>query len=167
MSSSSDAVPSLLPAEDMPVGEELDCGSYEVSERDIIDFARQWDPQYFHVDPQAAVDSVFGGIIASGVHTTAIFQRLAATAMYARYDVIAGKELRRVRFLRPVSGGDMLTGSVRIRAVVPDGRGRCVVTMVGTLRNQHGSPVFTLEVDSLVRSRNPGRGNSVREAASG
>jgi acyl dehydratase len=136
----------------MPQGREIECGSYAVSEAEIVEFAASWDPQYFHVDRDAAEHSAYGGLIASGVHTTAIFQRLAATAVYAKYDVVAGKEIQKLRFLRPVRAGDVLTGTVLVRSVEPDGRGRCLVTILGTLRNQHGRDVLELEVASLVRS---------------
>ena len=98
-----------LPAEEMPLGVEIDCGSYELTEQEIIEFGTLWDPQYFHIDPDAAAHSTFGGVIASGVHTTAIFQRLATLAVYNRYDVIAGREIGALRFLRrssrPVAAG--------------------------------------------------------------
>jgi acyl dehydratase len=147
------SAPVLLPAEDMPVGVELDCGSHEVTEEEIVGFASVWDPQYFHVDRDAAEHSDFGGLIASGLHTASIFQRLAATAVYNRYDVVAGKEIHGMRFLRPVRAGDVLSCSVLVRSVEPDGRGRCLVRILGTLCNQDGRPVLELEVDSLLRSR--------------
>lgn len=147
------SAPALLPAEEMPVGEQIPCGSHEVTEAEIVEFATAWDPQYFHVDREAAAHSAFGGLIASGLHTASIFQRLAAIGVYQRYDVVAGKEIHGMRFLRPVRAGDRLSCSVLVRSVEPDGRGRCLVTLLGTLRNQDGRPVLELEVDSLVRSR--------------
>ncbi|MEO7446778.1 MAG: MaoC/PaaZ C-terminal domain-containing protein [Humibacillus sp.] len=150
--------PLRLPAEEMPVGVQIDCGSYEITEHEIIEFGTLWDPQYFHIDPDAAAHSTFGGVIASGVHTTAIFQRLATLAVYNRYDVIAGREIRALRFLRPVRAGDVLTGTVLLRSVEPARLGRCLVTILGALRNQAGEPVLELEVDSLVRSATPSAG---------
>jgi acyl dehydratase len=147
------SAPVLLPAEEMPVGVELDCGSHEVTEEEIVGFASVWDPQYFHVDRDAAEHSDFGGLIASGLHTASIFQRLAATAVYQRYDVVAGKEIHGMRFLRPVRAGDVLSCSVLVQSIEPDGRGRCLVRILGTLRNQQSRPVLELEVDSLLRSR--------------
>ena len=145
--------PRLLPAEDMPVGEEIHCGSYHVTEQEIVEFATEWDPQYFHVDRDLAEHSDFGGLIASGLHTASIFQRLAATGVYQRYDVVAGKEIHNMRFLRPVRGGDTLTCTIVIRSVEPAGPGRSLVTIRGALSNQHGRPVLELHVESLVRSR--------------
>ena len=64
----------LLYAEDLVIGSAWDLGSYVVTEPEIIEFARQWDPQGFHVDPDVAAAGYFGGIIASGIHTMAIFR---------------------------------------------------------------------------------------------
>ncbi|WP_348681181.1 MaoC/PaaZ C-terminal domain-containing protein [uncultured Microbacterium sp.] len=137
----------------MPVGEEIDCGSYEVTEEEIVDFATTWDPQYFHIDRDLAEHSDFGGLIASGLHTASIFQRLATTGVYQRYDVVAGKEIHNMRFLRPVRAGDTLTCTIVIRSVDPAGPGRSLVTIYGALANQHHRPVLELHVESLVRSR--------------
>lgn len=143
----------MLPAEELPVGQEIDCGSYELTEAEIIAFATQWDPQYFHVDPGRAVDSDFGGLIASGVHTLSIYQRLAVLGVYDRYDVIAGRELRSVRFVRPVRAGDVLSCTITVRSVTPDKPGRSVVVIDGRLCNQLGKAVFEVELDCLIRSR--------------
>ncbi|GAA4372371.1 MaoC/PaaZ C-terminal domain-containing protein [Agromyces bauzanensis] len=145
--------PVLLPAEDMPIGQEIDCGFHQVTEDEIVRFASTWDPQYFHVDRDLAAHSDFGGLIASGLHTASIFQRLAATGVYQRYDVVAGKEIHGMRFLRPVRAGDVLTCSITVQSVEPQAAGRCLVTIFGGLRNQHGRSVLELHADSLVRSR--------------
>jgi acyl dehydratase len=145
------------PAEDLPVGGVIDLGEHAVSEEEIVEFASVWDPQYFHVDRAAAADGHFSGLIASGLHTASIFQRLCVAGIFSHYDVIAGKEIHNLRFLRPVRAGDVLTGSVLVRSVEPDGRGRSLVTLIGTLRNQDGRPVLELELDSLVRSRQADR----------
>ena len=145
--------PRLLPAEGLPVGEPIDCGSHQVTEAEIVEFASEWDPQYFHVDRDAAAHSEFGGLIASGLHTTAIFQRLAATALYTRYDVIAGRVIRECRFLRPVWPGDVLSATAVVTSVELAGRGRAEVVIDGTLRNQAGAPVLEIEVHTLFRSR--------------
>jgi acyl dehydratase len=62
--------------EDFQVGDIFDLGSTTVTEEEIIRFARQFDPQPFHTDPVLARDSIFGGLVASGWHTTAMFMRL-------------------------------------------------------------------------------------------
>ncbi|RIK17685.1 MAG: dehydratase [Acidobacteria bacterium] len=145
--------PELLPAEELPVGEDVDCGTHAVTEEEIVAFATQWDPQYFHVSPELAAHSDFGGIIASGLHTVSIYQRLAVGGLLRRFDVVAGREITSLRFLRPVRPGDVLGCTVRVRTVEPAGPGRSRALIAGVLHNQHGKPVLELEVDSLLRSR--------------
>lgn len=144
-----------LPAEDLPLGEPLDLGSHSVSAEEIIRFASEWDDQYFHTDPEAARDSHFGELIASGLHTLSLFQRLSVAAIFGRYDVIAGKEIRRLRFLRPVRADDTLTGTLIVQSVTPDNRGRALVSTAGTLRNQDGI-VLEVHMDSFLATAQSG-----------
>jgi len=145
--------PALSQAEDLPIGQEIACGTHEVTQDEIIGYASAWDPQYFHVDPARAADSEFGQLIASGLHTLSIYQKLAVEAVYNTYDVIAGRSLREVKFLRPVRAGDVLSCSLIVADVTPDRPGRSAVTIRGQLRNQLGKPVLEVEVDCLIRSR--------------
>lgn len=145
--------PQLLPAEDLPLEQDVDCGTHAVSQEEIVAFASAWDPQYFHVSPDLAAHSDFGGIIASGLHTVSIYQRLAVGGLLHRFDVVAGREITSLRFLRPVRPGDVLGCTVRVLSVEQAGPGRCRALIAGVLRNQHGKPVLELEVDSLLRSR--------------
>ena len=141
-----------LRAEQLPLGETLVLGSQAVTEQEIIDFASAWDPQYFHVDATAARESYFEGIIASGIHTLSIYQRLGVRGLFERYDVIAGKEARRLRFLHPVRPGDVLTCSVIVDSVEHDGHGTASVITRGTLSNQDGAHVLSVEMEALIAS---------------
>lgn len=142
-----------LPAEELPVGEMLELGSHTVTEEEIIGFAQQWDPQYFHVDREAAADSEFGGIIASGIHTAAIFQRLCVENLFNRYDIIAGREVSQLRFERPVFAGMALHGRATINSVEPAGPGRAIFSSSGVLVDNADRPVLSLVIDALIRSR--------------
>lgn len=144
------------PAEELPIGEPIDCGSYAIDEQEMMDFARQWDPQYFHIDPEAAAGSAFGRIIASGIYTTAIYQRLVVHGAFADYDVIAGRHIRECRFVNPVYAGDELHATVVVSSVSAPVRGRCDVVTLGTLRNQDGATVLELELTAVVRSADGG-----------
>jgi acyl dehydratase len=66
--------------EDMEIGARADLGTYTFTEDAIVEFARRYDPQPFHIDRAAAAKSVFGGIIASGWHTLAVFMKLAVAS---------------------------------------------------------------------------------------
>lgn len=141
---------SLLYGRDIQAGTRLQLGTHTLTEQAIIDFATAWDPQYFHVDKAAAAGGVYGGLIASGIHTLAIYQRLVAQAALCHWQVIAGRSLRDLRFLRPVRPGDTLTANMTIDAVTFDDRNRALVTNSGVLTNQHGKHVLSLMLDSYV-----------------
>ncbi|GAC68587.1 MaoC/PaaZ C-terminal domain-containing protein [Gordonia soli] len=140
-------------AEDITVGETRRFGKHSVSEAELVDFAREWDPQSFHIDRAAAESGVYGGLIASGIHTLAIGQRLAVDAVYAQWHVIAGRRLVEVRFLRPVRVGDTLSGTNTVREVAVDDKGRAQVANDVVLVNQADKPVLSMTVEVLVRAR--------------
>ncbi|TQF65820.1 dehydratase [Rhodococcus spelaei] len=140
-------------AEDLVVGDVIDLGSHTVSESELVDFATEWDPQDFHTDLAAAEQGYFGGLIASGMHTLAVFQRLSVLGAYRHWGVIGGRGLRDVRFLRPVRPGDVLTGLMVIDSVELDDRGRGLVTTTGELVDAQGRTVFSLLTESYLRRR--------------
>lgn len=115
---------SLVYADDLDVGRVYQLDSYTLTEDEIVQFAKTWDPQIFHVDKAAAEAGAYGGLIASGLHTLSIYQRLAVTGSFGEWSVIAGKRLSDVQFLRPVRPGDTLTGTLVIDAVDIDPRSR-------------------------------------------
>ena len=140
-------------AEDLEIGVRYDAGSHAMTEAEIVEFAEAWDPQFFHTDPDAAADSYFGGLIASGIHTLAVFQRLAAAAHFSRWNVIAGRRLNELNFLRPVRPGDVLSCSFVVDRIVFDARARADIRIVGQLENQRGVRVLEFVMDSLIQSR--------------
>ena len=113
--------------EDFEPGQVIELGSRTVTEAEIVEFAQQWDPQPFHVDPEAAKTSVFGGLIASGWQTGAIWMR-----MYV--DTVLGVSARgspgieELRWLAPVRPG---AGLVRSRWEAVNQHGELVMTMEG------------------------------------
>ena len=126
--------PVRLGGRDLVVGARYRSGAYELTEEAIVDFARQWDPQYFHVDVVGGVASPYGGVIASGIQTMAVMQRLTVQEVYTGWRVIAGRALREVEFLRPVRPGDALHVEMRVDAVeIDEDRDRADVTAVTEL----------------------------------
>ena len=83
----------LLYAEDLPVGSTVELGSHAVTLEEMLEFARQWDPQGFHTDPEVAAAGHFGEVIASGIHTLGIYQRLSVEGAVGRWAVIAGRRV--------------------------------------------------------------------------
>lgn len=95
--------------EDMTVGDVEEFGSYEVTEAEIREFAEQYDPQAFHVDPAAAEASMYGGLIASGWHTCSMTMRMLVDHHFADSTALGAKGVEEIRWRRPVRPGDTLS----------------------------------------------------------
>jgi acyl dehydratase len=131
--------------EDFQVGDIFDLGSITVTEEEIIRFARQFDPQPFHTDPVLARDSIFGGLVASGWHTTAMFMRLFFDGLLHETASIASPGVDDVRWLKPVRPGDVL----RARFTVIESTPSKSKTSLGIVRSR--CEVFN-QADELVMS---------------
>ena len=143
--------------EDYPVGAVYVGGPVAVSEADILDFSRRYDPQPMHIDKAAAEAGQYGGLIASGWHTGSLMMQLLARHFVPQGN-LASPGLDELRWLLPVRPGDRLS----LRATVQSARRSrskpeqgVVITLVEVL-NQHGEVVMSLKPVSLMRCR-PGR----------
>ena len=100
----------MLFFEDFEVGDVIELATVSVDETAIVEFARKYDPQPMHLDPAAAAESHFGGLIASGWHTCALSMRvLADWFQQAEVQGMGSPGLKSVRWLAPVRPGDVLT----------------------------------------------------------
>ena len=132
--------------EDMTLGRVFELGSTVITEAAIVDFATRFDPQPFHVDPEAAVDSIYGGLIASGWHTCAMFMRLMCDGLLSRSSSMGSPGMDEIRWPNPVRPGDTLTATAEVAearrsASKPD---RGIVRLISRMHNQHGDPVLTM-----------------------
>jgi len=143
--------------EDFVPGEVIELGTYEMSEAEIIDFGRRFDPQYFHTDPEAALDSPFGGLIASGWHTVSAWARLWIDTVVSKADGRGSGGMQEVRWLEPVRPGDSLTATVEILNTQPSSRhaDRGTVFISCRMTNQHGRVVMTFHGRGLFGRRHP------------
>jgi len=143
--------------EDLVEGEERLSGTREVTEAEMLAFARQYDPQYFHADPQAAAHSIFGGIVASGIFTMAVWRQLDHQ-ICGDIAWICGVAWDDVRFPRAVRPGDTLRAHARCLSKRPSRKHteRGVTVFQYTLLNQRDEPVFTCRSTNLVERRSPG-----------
>jgi len=141
--------------EDFEVGETLELGSCKVSREEILEFARRFDPQPFHVDEAAARQSIYGGLIASGWHTTAMLMRLLVDGT-AGAASLGSPGTDEIRWLKPVRPGDTLTARAVILDVVPSrskpDRGHMRATY--EVFNQKGERVMTM-VSRGIYARRP------------
>ncbi|WP_158880709.1 MaoC family dehydratase [Amycolatopsis anabasis] len=145
--------------EDYLPGSVHECGSVTVSEAEIIEFARRFDPQPFHVDPEAAAHGPFGGLVASGWHTASLMMRLFADHYLSPAASLGGPGVDELRWPRPVRPGDTL----RLRATVLDATpsrsrpDRGLVRTRAELRNAGDEVVLSLIVLNFLGRRHPGR----------
>lgn len=134
--------------EDYIPGDVHELGTRTVTEAEIIDFAKQFDPQYFHVDPEKAKASRFGGIIASGWHTASLVMRVYVDEYLSHVAGMASPGVDEIRWPNPVRPGDTLSvrvtvlearpsrtkpdrGIVRARVEAFNQRGEAVMSMIG------------------------------------
>ena len=106
--------------EDFKIGDRFTSGGMTMTEAAIIEFARQWDPQPFHIDVEFAKKWTFGGLIASGLHTMAVTLRLWLELGVFRSCSLGSPGLGEIQFPRPVRPGDTLrvvTDIVELRAL--------------------------------------------------
>lgn len=140
----------LLHFDDLPVGTTFDLGAFTVSEDEIIAFARQFDPQPFHIDPVAAAQTPYRGVIASGWHTGSLSMRLLVDGLLSRCVALGSPGVDAMRFLLPVRPGD----TIRVRCSVTSARpsaskaDRGILSVRSEASNQEGFLVFTM--DALV-----------------
>ncbi len=141
--------------DDLEPGLRFDTGAVTVSETDIIAFAWQFDPQYFHLDPEAAKSSAFGGLIASGLHTLNLSMRLFFDLSLFPRAIIGSPGMDEIRWVKPVFPGDTLTSWLEVTAVKPSRSkpDRGVVTTRHETRNQHGETVLTFDCLHMLRTR--------------
>jgi acyl dehydratase len=138
---------------DFHAGQVIEAGPYVLAEAELLQFARAYDPQWFHIDADAAADSPFGGLIASGWHTCSIAMRLVVGAALAGSESFASPGLEHVRWPNPVRPGDAL----RLVADVIEVRRSEKRPTLGILRwrwrlfNQRELVVLDAEVTSLFK----------------
>jgi len=131
--------------EDVCVGERHDAGSVEVSEAEIVEFARKYDPQPMHLDAEFAAHTRFRGLIASGWHTAALVMRQIARARPFGDTEVLGIGLENLRWHQPVRPGDTLHVVIEVTGVAPsESNPRYgTVRFQITTRNQRGETVMT------------------------
>jgi acyl dehydratase len=131
--------------EDMEVGRVEEFGAYEMTEAEIVAFAEQYDPQWFHVDPdRAAAQSPYGELIASGWHTASATMRMLVDEHFSEAASMGARGLDRLRWVKPVRAGDTLTLRTEVLDREVDGPERGTVTVETETRRDDGEVVMTM-----------------------
>jgi len=144
--------PTRLYLEDFSVGQIFRSGSRRITEADIKAFAKEFDPQPFHLDHEAAKATMFGGLAASGWHTMALTMRLLVDGGAPIAGGIIGAGAEELRWPRPVRPGDELTVESEVLEIRPS-RSRPtqgLMKMRSTTLNQNGEPVQVFVANLLV-----------------
>ncbi len=143
--------------EDFKVGDVAVLGERTVSKEEILAFAREFDPQPFHIDETAAAATPYGGLIASGWHTCAIGMRLMCDAYLLDSASLGSPGIDQVRWLRPVRPGDTL----KMQRTILESRASAskpdlgIVTTRWDMHNQHGEHVMSMQGLQMFRRREP------------
>lgn len=131
-------------------------GSIAVVQEDIVAFAKDFDPQHFHTDPEAAKQTIFGGLIASGWHTAGLMMRLYADHYLSRVASLSSPGVDELRWKQPVRPGDELS----IRVTVTEARrstskpDRGIIRSFIEVLNQNNEVVMSMSALNLLLCRN-------------
>ena len=141
--------------EDLHVGDRFGSGTFDVTEKGIVDFAEDFDPQSFHLDLDAARRSVFEGLVASGWHTAAMSMKLFVTGDLRLAGGSIGLRVDELQWPRPVRPGDTLRLNIEIIEVRPSRSkpDRGVIRIRNVTTNQKGEVVQTFYASVLARRR--------------
>lgn len=141
--------------EDLAAGQVFHSPRYTVTVEDIKSFAAHWDPQYFHLDEDAAQDSFFEGLAASGWHTAAATMRLLVTSDIGLPLGVIGAGVESITWHRPVRPGDVLTVATTVleTRVMRSRPGLGLARMEVVTRDAAGLPVQTMRTNLLVPVR--------------
>ena len=146
----------MIYLDDLELGAETIFGSYEVTREEVLDFARKYDPQPFHLSDEAAAKTHFGRLAASGWHTCAMVMAVIARHVVKEEQAGLGSPgIDELRWLKPVYPGDTLNVASRIVEIRPS-RSKPEIgsfRSATTVTNQDGVPVLTFTSIVLMRRR--------------
>ena len=144
--------------EDFYPGQVLEAGGVSLSEEEIIEFAKKYDPQPFHIDAETARLSPYGGLIASGWQMASLCMRMSCDLYLLEAASLGSPGVDELRWVKPVRPGDTL----RLKSTVLETRASASRPDMGTVRmrsevyNQHGELVMHMSDVGMLRRRNPG-----------
>lgn len=152
--------------EDVQIDQPFDLGSHTFTTEEIIRFGRMYDPQYFHVDPEAARHSHFGGLVASGWHTVSVGHRLMVDRLFAEEDIVRAEGgepgvsgpspgVNRMDFKAPVRPGDTVRYTLTVTGKRPSNSipGWGLLFNLLEAHNQDGQMVYSADLVGFSKRR--------------
>jgi acyl dehydratase len=148
---------SYLYLEDLKPGQTFKAGPVTMTQDEIIEFARKYDPQAFHTDPIKAKDSIFGELIASGWHTAALTMRMITEATPKMKGGMVGRSVEKMGWPRVVRPGDTLALTIEVLETWPtkSNPSRGMMRTRNVVRNQKDEIVMEMETVIFVPRRVP------------
>lgn len=142
--------------EDYKPGQTSQFGAYLVTESEIKEFASKYDPQFFHLDNEAAKESLFGGLCASGWHTGAMFMRMLIDDLPEEHGSLGSPGLNNLKWVKPVYPGYILSVKACVsRCRLSESKpGVGLVCVDYEIVNQHDVTVMTLESNAFFKCKN-------------
>lgn len=147
----------VLYYEDLEIGKTYGSDTITVTEADIIEFAKAYDPQPFHTDKEAAKNSTFGTLVASGWHTAALTMRLRVTGELQLAGGWLGMGIEGMKWPKPVLPGDTLHATVEVieKRESKSNPARGIIRVLTRTYNQDGKLVFETVSVQIALKRNP------------
>lgn len=154
----------LAPVEDQPhylsdfeEGATYRFGAETVSADEIVSFGRSFDMLPFHVDEAAAQKSIFGGLVASGWHSTALMMRMLVLHFFSHKGALGSPGVDTLRWQEPLRPGDRVSMVLTVKSVRPSSSkpDRGTVTLGAEMQNQDGKRVLTADLLAIYRAAPP------------
>jgi acyl dehydratase len=138
--------------DNIDVGKVYKTKSYKVTKEKVIQYAKEFDPQYMHVDEEKAKEGRFKGIIASGLHTFSISMKLWIECDVFGDDIIAGRGMKNIKFLRPVYPDDELYAFVEVTQKTEKTNEAGIIELLLTTYNHRDEKVLEAELSALIKA---------------
>ena len=144
--------------EDVSIGQKYIAGPHEMTADEIIRYAREFDPQDFHTNPEAARHTVFGELVASGWHTASVTMSLILKAVPKMKGGMIGRAVENMNWPRPVRPGDFLSVTCEIQTITPSktNPNRGTIRVYTRTVNQRGETVMEMTTVIMIPRRTAG-----------
>ena len=142
--------------EDLNIGKKILIGPISVSEKEIIEFAKKFDPQPFHVDIEKAKDSLFGNLCASGWHTCSLYMRMLYDGLLINLASLGSPGMNEIRWIKPLFPNETINGVLTIISKTPSKSKPSIGSMVidSKVFNSKKELIMTMQSISIIKKRN-------------
>lgn len=146
----------MLYFEDLNVGQKITIGPISVTEEEIIDFAKKFDPQPFHIDAVKAKDSLFGSLCASGWHTCSLYMKMLYDGLLVNLASLGSPGMNEIRWIKPLFPNDIIIGELKIISKTPSRSKPNIGSMIidSKVFNNKKELIMTMQSISIVKKRN-------------